>query len=75
MKYKVRMTDGQTALGPAFDGCHTLFLDWFNQERIFLPMGDFDPLPISLDDAKKYVESHKKTLGLFLQEAEMIGSP
>jgi RimJ/RimL family protein N-acetyltransferase len=59
-KHTVRLIEGETALGPVFEGCHNLFVEWFNKERIFLPMGDFDPFPISLDDAKKYVESHKK---------------
>lgn len=59
-KYIIRLIKGETALGPVFDGCHNLFADWFNKERIFLTMGDFDPFPISIEDAKKYVESHKK---------------
>ncbi len=58
--YVVRLVEGDTALGPIFEGCHELFLKWFNDERIFTAMGDFDPFPISVDDAKRYADSHKK---------------
>lgn len=36
------------------------FLKWFNDSRILLHIGDIDPFPFTVEDVKKYLESHRK---------------
>ncbi len=69
-----RLQNGDTGISPFFIGCEELFFKWFNDPRIYLHMGDLDQFPVSFEDAKKYVESHKKDTWLIIakQDSEWV---
>lgn len=65
-----RMFKETTGLAAFYLGCEEYFYTWFNDSRIYLHMGDLDQFPISLDDCKRYVESHKKDTFLIVAKVD-----
>lgn len=63
---RIICSESKTAISPFYPGCEELFFKWFNDPRIYLHMGDLDQFPFSIEDAKRYVESHKKDTWLII---------
>lgn len=68
---RIICSESKTAISPFYPGCEELFFKWFNDPRIYLHMGDLDQFPFSIEDAKRYVESHKKDTWLIIANTEL----
>lgn len=70
-----RMSDGRTGLAAFYPGCEALFYEWFNDPRIYSHMGDIDQFPISIEDCRRYVDSHRKDMFLIVANLEGVWIP
>ncbi len=71
-----RMRSRATGLAPLDAGCAPLLTSWLNDSDVYFPMGDVDPRPFTVEDGKRYVESHlKDTWAVVAEGPENVWTP
>lgn len=70
-----RMRCENTGLATFNNNTAELFFKWMNESSIYTFMGDIDPFPFTEEDARKYVESHKKDTYLIIANNKNMWHP